>query len=62
VAGAVGDTMQRVHETVRGGGRSLLVKLTSMAARLRGTTAVIKTHIYREGVRVNGEGGTLNDR
>jgi len=31
-AGAVGDTIQRVHETVRGGGRSLLVTLVSMGA------------------------------
>lgn len=61
-AGAVGDTIQRVHETVRGGGRSLLVTLASMAARFRATTAVVKAHIHQEGGMVNGKGGTLNDR
>jgi len=64
-AGAVGDTIQRVHETVRGGGRSLLVTLASMAAGFRATTAVVKTHIHRageEGGMVNGKGGLFNDR
>lgn len=61
-AGAVGDTMQRVHETVRGGGRSLLVTLASMAAGFRATAAVVKAHIHREGGMVNGEGGMLNGR
>ncbi|MGZ8385522.1 MAG: DUF948 domain-containing protein, partial [Nitrospira sp.] len=41
-AGAVGDTIQRVHETVRGGGRSLLVTLVSMVAGGRATKAVAK--------------------
>lgn len=53
-AGALGDTVQRIHETVRGGSRSLLVNLTSMVAGLRATTAVVKTHIYREGGTCNG--------
>lgn len=61
-AGAVGDTIQRVHETVRGGGRSLLVTLVSMAAGFRATTAVVKAHIHREGGMVNGKGGLLNVR
>jgi uncharacterized protein YoxC len=59
-AGAVGDTIQRVHETVRGGGRSLLVTLVSMAAGFRATTAVVKAQIHREGGMVNGKGGLLN--
>lgn len=61
-AGAVGDTIQRVQETVRGGGRSLLVTLVSMAAGFRATKAVAKAQIYREGGVVNGRGGTLNGR
>ena len=62
VAGAVGDTIQRVHETVRGGGRSLLVTLASMVAGFRATTAVVKAQIHREGGMVNGKGGLLNGR
>lgn len=61
-AGAVGDTIQRVQETVRGGGRSLLVTVVSMAAGFRATKAVVKTQISREGGMVNGKGGTLNGR
>ena len=61
-AGAVGDTIQRLHETVRGGGRSLLVTLASMVAGFRATTAVVKAHIHREGGMVNGKGGLLNGR
>ena len=61
-AGAVGDTIQRVHETVRGGGRSLLVTLASMAAGVTATMAVVKAQIHREGGMVNGKGGLLNGR
>ena len=41
VAGALGDTVQRVHETVRGTSRSLLVNLASMVAGFRATTTVV---------------------
>ena len=51
--GAVGDTIQRVHETVRGGGRSLLVTLASMLAGFRATTAAVKAQIHREREMVN---------
>jgi len=61
-AGAAGDTIQRVQETVRGGGRSLLVTLASMVAGFRATKAVVKTQISQEGELVNGKGGTLNGR
>ncbi len=61
-AGAVGDTIQQVHETVRGGGRSLLVTLASMVAGFRATTAVVKAQIHRGGGMVNGKGGLLNGR
>lgn len=61
-AGAVGDTIQRVQETVWGGGRLLLVTLASMVAGFGGTTAVVKAQIGREGGMVNGKGGLFNDR
>jgi len=61
-AGAVGDTIQRVHATVWGGGRLLLVALSSLAAGFRATTAVVKAQIHREGGMVNGTGGWLNGR
>ena len=53
-AGAVGDSVQRVHETVRGTSRSLLVTLASMGAGFRATTAVVKARLHREGGTVNG--------
>ena len=54
-AGALGDTVQRVHETVQGRGRSFLVNLASMVAGFKATTGVIKTHIHREGGTINGK-------
>jgi uncharacterized protein YoxC len=45
-AGSVGDTIQRVHEMARGGGRSLLVTLFSLAAGFRATRAVVKAQIH----------------
>jgi hypothetical protein len=53
-AGALGDTVQRVHETVRGTSRSLLVNLANMVAGFRATTAVVKARIHREGGKFNG--------
>ncbi|HLA61590.1 MAG TPA: hypothetical protein VK626_05030, partial [Nitrospiraceae bacterium] len=53
-AGALGDTVQRVHETVQGTSRSFLVNLTRMVAGFRATTGVIKAYIHREGGTVNG--------
>lgn len=53
-AGALGDTMQRVHETVQGSSRSFLVNLARMVAGFRATTGVVKAHIHREGGTVNG--------
>ena len=54
-AGTLGDTVQRVQETMQGTGRSFLVKLVSMVAGVKATTGVIKTHIYREGETNNGK-------
>ena len=53
-AGALGDTVQRVHETVQGTSQSFLVNLTRMVAGFRATIGVIKAYIYREGGTVNG--------
>ena len=54
-AGALGDTVQRVHETVRGTSRSFLVTLASMVAGFKATTGAVKTHIHREGGTINGK-------
>lgn len=54
-AGALGDTVQRVHETVQGRSRSFLVNLVSIVAGFKATTGVVKTHIQREGGTVNGK-------
>ena len=53
-AGALGDTVHRFQETVRGTSRSLLVNLASMVAGFRATTSVVKSHIHREGGTSNG--------
>ena len=54
--GAVGDTVQQVHDTVRGKSGALLVNLASMVAGIRAASAVIKE---RDGVR--GEREESND-
>jgi uncharacterized protein YoxC len=53
-AGALGDTVQRVQETMQGTSRSFLVKLASMLAGFRATAGAVKTHIHREGGTNNG--------
>ena len=53
-AGALGDTVQRVHETVQGTSRSFLVNLASMVVGFKATTTVVKAHIHREGGTING--------
>ena len=53
-AGALGDTVQRVQETMQGTSRSFLVKLVSMLAGFRATAGAVKTHIHREGGTNNG--------
>jgi uncharacterized protein YoxC len=54
-AGALGDTVQRVHEMVGGTSRSVLVSLASMVAGFRATTNVVKSHIHREGGTYDGK-------
>lgn len=61
-AGAVGDSVQRVQETVRGTSRSLLVNLASMVAGVRAMTDVVKVRIHRDGGAFNGQGGMFHDR
>jgi len=53
-AGSLGDTVQRVHETVHGTSRSLLINLVSMVAGLKATTGVVKTRLHQEGGTNNG--------
>jgi uncharacterized protein YoxC len=53
-AGALGDTVQRVQETVQGTSRSLLVNLASVVAGVRATRGVVKARIHREGGTNNG--------
>ena len=53
-AGTLGDTVQRVHETVQGTSQSFLLNLARMVAGFRATTGVIKAYIHREGGTVNG--------
>jgi hypothetical protein len=47
-AGALGDTVQRVHETVQGTNRSFLINLASIMAGFRTTTGIVKAYIHRE--------------
>jgi len=54
-AGGLGDTVQRVKETMQGTGGSFLTKLVSMVAGFKATTGVIKTHIHREEGAINGK-------
>jgi uncharacterized protein YoxC len=54
-AGTLGDTVQRVHETVQDTSRSFLVTLASIVAGFRATTGIVKTLIHREGGTVNGK-------
>jgi len=53
-AGALGDTVQRVHETVQDANRSFLVNLASIMAGFRATTGIVKAYIHREGGTNNG--------
>jgi uncharacterized protein YoxC len=53
-AGALGDTVQRVHETMQGTSRSFLTKLISMMVGFRATAGAVNTHIHREEGTNNG--------
>jgi uncharacterized protein YoxC len=52
--GEVGETVQQVHQTVRGKGGTLLMSLASMVAGVRAASAVVKERMQREGGDPNG--------
>lgn len=52
--GDIGDTVQHVHETVRGKSGSLLVNVASMVAGFRAASAVVKGRMSKEGGNSNG--------
>jgi uncharacterized protein YoxC len=52
--GEIGDTVQQVHETVRGKSGSLLVNVASMVAGFRAASAVVKGRMSKEGGNSNG--------
>jgi len=52
--GEIGDTVQQVHETVRGKSGSLLVNMASMVAGFRAASAVVKGRMSKEGGNSNG--------
>ena len=52
--GEIGDTVQQVHETVRGRSGSLLVNVASMVAGVKAASAVVKERMNKEGGNSNG--------
>lgn len=52
--GEVGETVQQVHQTVRGKGGTLLMSLASMVAGIRAASAVVKNQLHGEGGHSNG--------
>lgn len=52
--GELGDTVQEVHETVRGQSGKLLVNLASMVAGIKAASAVVKERIHKERGDSNG--------
>ncbi len=54
--GEVGETVQQVHQTVRGRGGTLLMSLASMVAGVKAASAVVKERM------ANKEGGDSNGR
>ncbi len=56
--GDIGESVQQVHQIVKGTSGSLLVNLASMMAGLRAATTVVKQRLYGN----HGEGGTTDGR
>ncbi|MGH7167041.1 MAG: DUF948 domain-containing protein [Nitrospiraceae bacterium] len=52
--GELGDTVQEVHETVRGKSGNLLVNLASVVAGVKAASAVVKERIHTEKGDSNG--------
>jgi len=47
--GEIGDTVQHVHETVRGKGGSLLVNVASMVAGFKAASTIVKERMNKNG-------------
>ncbi|MGH7207027.1 MAG: DUF948 domain-containing protein [Nitrospiraceae bacterium] len=47
--GDIGDTVQQVHETVRGKSGSLLVNVASMVAGLKAASTIVKERMNKNG-------------
>lgn len=56
--GDIGESVQQVHQIVKGTSGSLLVNLASMVAGLRAATTVVKQRLHSN----HGEGGTTDGR
>jgi uncharacterized protein YoxC len=54
--GDIGESVQQVHQIVKGSSGSLLVNLASMVAGLKAATTVVKQRLHGN----HGEGGTTN--
>lgn len=52
--GNVGDTVQQVHETLRGRGTGLLVNMASILAGVKAASSVLKRRVHEEGGSSNG--------
>ncbi|MEW6544102.1 MAG: DUF948 domain-containing protein [Nitrospirota bacterium] len=52
--GDIGETVQEVHDTVRGQSGRLLVNLASVVAGFKAASAVVKERMHNEGGESNG--------
>lgn len=52
--GDVGETVQQVHDTIRGTGSNLLLNVASMVAGFKAASAVFKDRVRKEGGDSNG--------
>ncbi len=52
--GNVGDTVQQVHERLRGRGTGLLVNMASILAGVKAASSVLKRRVHEEGGNSNG--------
>jgi uncharacterized protein YoxC len=52
--GEIGESVQQVHNVVRGSSGSLLTNVASVVAGLKAATAVVKQRLHQEGGHHNG--------
>jgi uncharacterized protein YoxC len=52
--GEIGESVQQVHNVVRGSSGSLLTNVASMVAGFKAATAVVKERLHQEGGHHNG--------